>query len=92
MKDHLPQRKRTKKHPDEKPTQSKPTVPEKEKKAEKPSKEKPIAEKIEEFYGFTSRLLDRVIFPLIERLGKHLTVRISRFEVIIGSENAANIK
>jgi hypothetical protein len=84
MKDHLPEYQKKKMgQPAKKETEKQEAAP------QKPREDKTVLQKIEEFYSFTKRLLDRVICPLLERLGKHLTVRISRLEVVIGSENAA---
>lgn len=83
MKEHLPeyQKKKQKK---------KKTKKEHLHKTEQAPQEKISTEqKIKDLYTFTVRLLDRVIFPLLDRLKHSLTVRISKLEVIIGGDDAA---
>ena len=80
MKDHLPEYQKKKKAKKQKQS-TQPT--------EKGKDEKSGEEKIRDLFSFVSRLLDRVILPLLERLGRHLTVRISRLEIVIGSSDAA---
>lgn len=81
MKDHLPEYQRKKKSK-KKATQS-------HVKKEKQEDSRPFMEKISDLLEYVTRLLDRVILPLLGRLKQHLTVRISRFEIVIGSEDAA---
>ncbi|MBQ7847045.1 MAG: hypothetical protein IJZ37_04255 [Clostridia bacterium] len=82
MKEHLPEyqtKRKKRKKPQASPVKY-------EAKKERPTKK---WDRIKDTIEHTYRLLDLVIFPLLERLGKNLTVRISRLEIIIGSSDAA---
>lgn len=82
MKEHLPEYRKKKKR-----SQKKRQPPVHSPKREAPQEGK--LEKIKRQYGEISALFETVIFPAVDRLGKHLTVKISRLELCIASSDAA---
>ncbi|MBP3321062.1 MAG: hypothetical protein J6M12_01790 [Clostridia bacterium] len=81
MKDHLPEYQKKKKRK----TSQRATHPSNAKEEEK---ESPL-ERIAAFFSFTQNLLEKIVLPLLERLGRYLTVDISRLEITVGSDDAA---
>ncbi len=83
MKEHLPEyQKKKKKKSDKKPAAK--STPQSE-----GGKKESAVERIARKYEEITDLLNTVIFPAAKRLGKHLTVSISRIELTIGSDDAA---
>ena len=82
MKEHLPEYRKKKKR-----GKKKRQPPKHSPKREAPQEGK--LEKIKRQYSEMTALLNTVIFPIAERLGKHLTVKISRLELCDASADAA---